>query len=68
MKRSFIMMKQDNNLDYELLLACYLSGQISESQWVKHLCDLDFAEWYRIHKHDLEEWPKPEDLRGTLGV
>jgi hypothetical protein len=30
---------------FELLLACYNSGQVSERQWTEHLKDADFAEW-----------------------
>jgi hypothetical protein len=30
---------------FELLLACYKSGQVSERQWQEHLKDADFAEW-----------------------
>jgi len=30
---------------YELLLACYLSGQVSERQWTEHLKDEHFAAW-----------------------
>jgi len=25
--------------DFALLYACYLSGQVSEAQWVQHLAD-----------------------------
>ena len=31
--------------DYELLLMCYRSGQISAAQWEAHLQDLDFRDW-----------------------
>ena len=31
--------------EYELLLACYRSGQISERQWQEHLKDREFREW-----------------------
>ena len=31
--------------EYELLLICYRSGQISERQWQAHLKDADFAAW-----------------------
>jgi hypothetical protein len=30
---------------FELLLACYKSGQVSERQWQEHLKDADFARW-----------------------
>jgi len=30
---------------FELLLACYKSGQVSERQWQEHLKDADFAKW-----------------------
>lgn len=36
--------------DYELLLACYRSGQISERQWQQHLKDANFFAW--LNKHD----------------
>lgn len=31
----------------ELLLACYLSGQINERQWQEHLRDDFFAAWVK---------------------
>mgnify|MGYP001377233792 CR=1 FL=1 len=31
--------------EFELLLACYSSGQISERQWQAHLEDKAFREW-----------------------
>jgi hypothetical protein len=31
--------------DYELLLACYRSGQVSETQWQEHLKDEPFRKW-----------------------
>lgn len=31
--------------NFELLLSCYKSGQITEQQWAQHLKDADFAEW-----------------------
>jgi len=31
--------------NFELLLACYKSGQVSERQWQEHLKDADFAKW-----------------------
>jgi hypothetical protein len=34
---------------FELLLACYKSGQVSERQWTEHLKDVDFAEWMKNH-------------------
>lgn len=30
---------------YELLLACYRSGQVSERQWQEHLQDEGFRKW-----------------------
>lgn len=33
--------------NYEMLLACYRSGQISEDRWQKHLQDSNFAAWVR---------------------
>lgn len=35
---------------YELLLACYCSGQIWESQWQQHLGDDVFRVWLRRRK------------------
>ena len=32
---------------YELLLACYQSGQISERQWQDHLKDEVFEAWFK---------------------
>jgi hypothetical protein len=34
---------------FELLLACYKSGQVSERQWQEHLKDADFAAWMDQH-------------------
>lgn len=31
--------------DRSLILACYLSGQMTESQWAAHLKDELFAAW-----------------------
>lgn len=31
--------------DFEMLLACYKSGQVSERQWQEHLKNADFAAW-----------------------
>jgi hypothetical protein len=33
--------------DYEALLACYRSGQISPAQWERHMADEVFAAWVR---------------------
>lgn len=33
--------------EFELLLACYKSGQVSERQWQEHLKDADFAKYLR---------------------
>lgn len=30
---------------YDLLLACWRSGQILHKQWMAHLADADFASW-----------------------
>ncbi len=30
---------------YELLLACWLSGQISDQKWLEHLKDEVFRKW-----------------------
>lgn len=32
---------------YQLLLECYLSGQMSEAQWQQHLQDKVFAVWLK---------------------
>lgn len=32
-------------MTYQLILDCYLSGQISESQWILHLKNENFARW-----------------------
>lgn len=32
-------------IEFEHLLACYKSGQVSERQWQEHLKDADFAAW-----------------------
>lgn len=34
---------------YELLLACFKSGQVSERQWQEHLKDEHFAAWVKKH-------------------
>jgi len=31
--------------EFEMLLACYRSGQVSERQWQEHLRDRAFREW-----------------------
>lgn len=35
--------------EYEALLACYRSGQISERQWQEHLKDELFRAWVAEH-------------------
>ena len=30
---------------FEMILACYRSGQMSEKQWVAHCSDVGFAAW-----------------------
>lgn len=32
---------------YQLLLECYLSGQMLEAEWQSHLCDNVFCEWLK---------------------
>lgn len=32
-------------MDYELLLTCYRSGQVSERQWQEHLRDEKLRQW-----------------------
>lgn len=36
---------QPRTREFELLLACYRSGQVSERQWQEHLRDPEFALW-----------------------
>lgn len=36
-------------LNYELLFACWCSGQISPRQWDEHLRDEVFCAWIRRH-------------------
>lgn len=36
--------------EYQLLLACWLSGQISPAQWLEHLKDPDFAAWLEARR------------------
>ena len=31
--------------EFEMLLACYRSGQVSERQWQEHLRDRELREW-----------------------
>ena len=38
----------DRTEQFEMLLACYRSGQISEKQWQAHLEDADFAKWSKL--------------------
>lgn len=38
--------------DYELLLACYRSGQVSERQWQEHLKDKEFQRWLERRKEE----------------
>ena len=35
--------------DFRLILAAYLSEQMSERQWQNHLTDPLFANWVRFH-------------------
>lgn len=37
------------NEEYELILQCYRSGQMSEAQWQKHLDDKDFKSWHYLN-------------------
>lgn len=34
-------------MNYQLLLECYLSGQVSEWQWAEHLKDEVFRQWLK---------------------
>lgn len=34
-------------MDYELLLQCYKTGQVSEAQWTLHLKDNGLVEWLK---------------------
>ncbi len=36
-------------MEYEMILACYRSGQISERQWTAHLKDAAFAAWVGVN-------------------
>ena len=36
---------------YQLLLECYLSGQMTEKQWQEHLKDEGFSEWLENRNH-----------------
>lgn len=36
--------------EFEMLLACYRSGQVSERQWQEHLKDPAFREWVENQK------------------
>lgn len=40
-------MSTDKKQEYQNLLDCYRSGQISEKQWQEHLKDEGFAEWVK---------------------
>lgn len=55
-----------NQNQYQLLLECYLSGQMTEKQWQEHLKhDVGFREWhdaYRESKREIYE-QKFEDLK-----
>jgi hypothetical protein len=36
---------------YDLILACYRSGQMTEQQWQEHLKDEHFAAWVEKYKN-----------------
>lgn len=38
-------MQNSDGMNYELLIACYRSGQIPEAAWQEHLRDEVFAQW-----------------------
>lgn len=35
--------------EFDLLLACYRSGQVSERQWQEHLKDKKLRQWLEKH-------------------
>lgn len=35
---------------FEMLLACYHSGQMSQKQWVAHCADAEFSAWLENQK------------------
>lgn len=37
--------------DFSLLIACYLSGQVSERQWQEHLKDERLRQWLEKQSH-----------------
>lgn len=39
-------MSDDKTTDYEALVQCYFSGQVSEKQWTQHLQDPGFQQWF----------------------
>ena len=53
---------------YELLLACWLSGQISDQKWLEHLKDEVFRKWLarRDRRAKLEARERSSSRRGCL--
>lgn len=47
------------NEEYELILQCYRSGQMSEEQWQAHLDDKDFKSWHYLNVNGLG-WRKQD--------
>lgn len=42
------------NEQFELLIAAYLSGQVSEAEWTAHLKDKELVDYLaELHDHDL---------------
>lgn len=50
--------------DFEALLACYRSGQVSERQWQAHLEDKAFREWVE----SLDETLRASGGFGSTGI
>ncbi len=39
-------------MNYQSILACYLSGQMNEKQWQGHLSDQLFRLWIDYHRKE----------------
>jgi len=50
--------------EFEMLLACYRSGQVSERQWQEHLKDRAFRAWAENQKSCDELTNRVERFRG----
>jgi len=49
-------------MNYELLLQCYRSGQVSERQWQEHLKDENFKKWLETDYRERVEREVKEDV------